>query len=175
MSKSVKNERNVIFPYKPTWRHTVRSRLLLDHGTGINHRYTIDSIAKEIFDAIRDWYLILALLDSSLLFSLYNKFIALQSLCPHTIICLILFTIQPSSSAAGSQLVISSAKYWEWGITFPAFRTEIIQIILLLWLKFYVIIINKLYYTNECHKPTNISPTLVSVNLVGIILLSMHV
>lgn len=31
--------------------------------------------------------------------------------------------IQASSNPAGSQLVISSTKYWEWGITLPAFLT----------------------------------------------------
>lgn len=53
----------------------------------------------------------------------YNKFIALQSLWPQTIMCLISFTTQPSSKAAGSHIVNSSTKCCEWGIMLPAFLT----------------------------------------------------
>jgi hypothetical protein len=47
----------------------------------------------------------------------------LQSECPQTIICLISFTIHPSSNAAGSVVVASSRKCCEWGIKLPALRT----------------------------------------------------
>lgn len=55
--------------------------------------------------------------------NLNKRFIALQSLCPQTIICLISFTTQPNSRAAGSFVVNSSKKCCECGITFPALRT----------------------------------------------------
>lgn len=55
--------------------------------------------------------------------SWYKRFIALQSLCPQTIMCLMSFTTHPSSRAAGSQLKYSSWKCWAWGIRLPAFRT----------------------------------------------------
>lgn len=118
------------------------------------------------------------MLDSSLLLSLYKRFIALQSLWPHTIMCLMSLMMQPSSSAAGSQLVISSTKYCEWGMTFPAFLTENMNSIKLnttaLMITFQINIPNQ-YQIIFLYQPTNISPTLVSVNLVGIIRLSMHV
>jgi hypothetical protein len=47
----------------------------------------------------------------------------LQSECPHTIMCLMSFTIHPSSNAAGSFVVASSRKCCEWGIKLPALRT----------------------------------------------------
>lgn len=60
---------------------------------------------------------------NSLSCNLYNKFIALQSLWPQTIMCLMSFTIQPNSKAAGSFVVNSSKKCCEWGMRFPAFLT----------------------------------------------------
>lgn len=56
--------------------------------------------------------------------NLCSKFIALQSLCPHTITCFMSFTMQPNSNAAGSLVVSSSMKCWECGMTLPAFRTR---------------------------------------------------
>lgn len=60
---------------------------------------------------------------SSLFRKVYNKFIALQSLWPHTIMWRILFTTQPNSNAAGSQLKHSSWKCCACGTKLPAFRT----------------------------------------------------
>lgn len=57
----------------------------------------------------------------------YRRFMALQSLCPQTTTWRMSFTIHPNSRAAGSQLKYSSWKWWEFGITFPAFRTEMLN------------------------------------------------